>query len=140
MVNRDESRISDADDERRLRSYTIVSTADIDRSSMGERWYVDGYGFGVSYLNYVTVTTTNFGPRSQGQEILASGDTIVNSGFVVSTTAANSTVRRMETRGPTIGRGAPSETRSRNPTSVSSSPTVSPPRGAHPPAGEPPRR
>lgn len=83
MVNRDESRISDADDERRLRSYTIVSTADIDRSSMGERWYVDGYGFGVSYLNYVTVTTTNFGPRSQGQEILASGDTIVNSGFVV---------------------------------------------------------
>lgn len=83
MVNRDESRISDADDERRLRSYTIVSTADVDRSSMGERWYVDRYGFGVSYLNSVTVTTTNFGPRGQGQEILASGDTIVNSGFVV---------------------------------------------------------
>lgn len=83
MVNRDEARISDADDERRQRSYTIAPTADIDPATMSSRWFVDGFGFGVSYLDSVTVTTTNFGPRGQGQEILASGETIVNSGFVV---------------------------------------------------------
>lgn len=83
LVNRDEARISDTDDERRQRSYMIVSTADIDPESMGARWFVDGYSFGVSYLNSVTVTTTNFGPRGQGQEFLSGGETIVNSGFVV---------------------------------------------------------
>lgn len=83
MVNRDEARISDADDERRQRSYVITPTADIDPAAMSSRWFVDGFGFGVSYLDSVTVTTTNFGPRGQGQEILASGETIINSGFVV---------------------------------------------------------
>ncbi|WP_346732461.1 DEAD/DEAH box helicase [Brevibacterium spongiae] len=83
MVNRDEARISDADDERRHKSFTIAPTADIDPASVSSRWFVDGFGFGVSYLDSVTVTTTNFGPRGQGQEILASGETIVNSGFVV---------------------------------------------------------
>ena len=83
MVNRDEARISDADDERRQRSYVITPTADIDPAAISSRWFVDGFGFGVSYLDSVRVTTTNFGPRGQGQEILASGETIVNSGFVV---------------------------------------------------------
>src|SRR5699024_9832873 len=45
MVNRDEARISDNDDERRQRSFTIVPTADIDPTAMSTRWFVNDFGF-----------------------------------------------------------------------------------------------
>lgn len=83
MINRDEARINDADDERRIRAFTITSAADTDTSSMSTRWYVENFGFGVSYLDSVAVTTSNFGTRGQGREILAGGETITASGFTV---------------------------------------------------------
>lgn len=83
MINRDEARINDADDERRLKTFTITSAADIDTATMSTRWYVENFGFGVSYLDSVTVTTSNVGPRGQGREILAGGETVTAPGFTV---------------------------------------------------------
>ncbi|PMD04464.1 hypothetical protein, partial [Brevibacterium paucivorans] len=43
MVNRDEARISDRDDDRRQRSFEIRALADIDKSTAQRVWYTDGY-------------------------------------------------------------------------------------------------
>ena len=53
------------------------------RESMSTRWYVENFSFGVSYLDSVVVTTSNFGRRGQGREVLAGGETITTSGFTV---------------------------------------------------------
>lgn len=76
IINRDESRISDRDDDRTRRSYSFVSTADIDPEGVQSRWYVDGYGFGVTYLKSVRIITTNFGPRAEGSELAVAGELV----------------------------------------------------------------
>ncbi|MCQ9385740.1 DEAD/DEAH box helicase [Brevibacterium sp. 68QC2CO] len=83
MVNRDEASITDSDDERRQRSFTVQSLADVDLDQVAERWYVDGYNFGVAYLKNVTITSVNFGPRMSGREVLTGGQALKSPGFVI---------------------------------------------------------
>ncbi|WP_349826869.1 DEAD/DEAH box helicase [Brevibacterium litoralis] len=81
LVNRDENRISDRDDERKRRMFTVVSTADIAPRGIADRWYVKDYGLGVSYLSSVRIVTTNLGAKGESAEIMVAGAEVGNTRF-----------------------------------------------------------
>ncbi|PXA79381.1 heavy metal resistance protein CzcA [Auritidibacter sp. NML120779] len=83
MVNRDEARISDRDDDRRQRTFEIRALADIDKSKAQRVWYTDGYDFGAAYLSSVAVRTVNFGARASGGPLMVSSEEVKSVGFTV---------------------------------------------------------
>ena len=83
MVNRDEARISDRDDDRRQRTFEIRALADIDKSKAQRVWFTDGYDFGVAYLSSVAIRTVNFGARASGRPLMVSSEEVKSVGFTV---------------------------------------------------------
>jgi len=62
-VRRDEALITDASEDRRRESFTIVVAADIDRESVQGEWFVEGNGFGATLLRSVEIRWVNLGRR-----------------------------------------------------------------------------
>ncbi|MFL0577285.1 DEAD/DEAH box helicase [Brevibacterium luteolum] len=73
MVNRDEAGISDREDDRARRMFSLVRTADIDPAQISEQWFTDGYDFGVTYLRQVTITTVNLGTQRRARSLQIAG-------------------------------------------------------------------
>ena len=66
-VRRDEASITDARDDRKRETFTIVTAADINPDDVTHRWYLDDRDFGAEYLRHVDIRWLNMGRRtSQG--------------------------------------------------------------------------
>ncbi|OYN99960.1 heavy metal resistance protein CzcA [Enemella evansiae] len=74
QLQRDETIISDASDERRNSNFTMVVAPDIDRARISGEWFVRGYDFGVQYLDRLTLRWLNLGRRGSGADMTLAGD------------------------------------------------------------------
>lgn len=65
-VRRDEASISDRSDDRQRERFMLQVAADIDPAHIADRWFVDGTGFGITYLRHVDIRWINLGKRAIG--------------------------------------------------------------------------
>lgn len=74
-VRRDEAAIGDRRDERQRERFVMQVAADVDPAGITDAWYVDGEGFGVTYLRDLTVRWLNLGRvGNSGENRLIAGD------------------------------------------------------------------
>nr|WP_285623793.1 DEAD/DEAH box helicase [Kineosporia sp. NBRC 101677] len=72
-LRRDESRISDRSDEREVKPFVLIPTADIDRAQKLVQWFVPAISFGVTYLNRVDVRWVNLGRAGNAGTVQIAG-------------------------------------------------------------------
>ncbi|OYO23440.1 heavy metal resistance protein CzcA [Enemella dayhoffiae] len=73
QLNRDEAVITDSGDERRRTRFSVVAAPDIDQGHVRREWYVQGYDFGVQYLDRLTMRWVNVGRISAGGDMQLAG-------------------------------------------------------------------
>lgn len=76
QMRRDEAMITDNVDERDRTAYTIVTLPDIDPANVVHQWAVEGYDFGVKYLDRLNLRWLNVGKRGTGPSWLVAGEDI----------------------------------------------------------------
>ncbi len=84
-VRRDEASISDRRDERDIRRFQIVATADVDPAEIVSRWFVDGLGLGCTYVASMNIRWLNVGHAGPGTSRMISGEDRPGSLFRVCT-------------------------------------------------------
>ncbi|GAB4587647.1 helicase-related protein [Nocardia sp. IFM 10818] len=83
-VRRDEASISDARDERKRETFTVITAADIDPDNIAKRWFVTNRDFGAEYLRRMDIRWLNMGRRtSQGSKRTIAGTETTNGLFRV---------------------------------------------------------
>ena len=74
-IRRDESMISDRDDERQRPWFEQFTTVDLDPAQLGRRWAEDIAGFSFSYYEHLTIRWINVGRPPTGATLTIAGNT-----------------------------------------------------------------
>lgn len=81
--DRDRTLIGTDDEDRRRTYFTTVTCADIDHSKSTGTWYVQGNGFGATYLRSLRLRELNLGKTVAGRDIRIAGQDISAALFTV---------------------------------------------------------